>query len=704
MGTDPDPVREFARRWGLAMLDTNYVPKSTAEVEGILAEGVHALLSALADPALPSKPAEAVGRRLVEEHFTNSTVLNTSVRMLAAELPRLGGFRDRAGDVIGLLGAFVAGFADELRTQTLDEQELVRYSVLQAKDAADEARRASEARFRAVFDSSAIGIALADLNGTLLEGNLALAEITGNSAADLPGTSVYGFATNTGARELRVHEAALVAGRLDRFHVECEFTSADERVIVTELAVSLVRDAAGRPDYQVVLVHDVTHRHMLQQEMHRQATHDPLTGLANRALFQSKLQQALAPTVPGRRVGLCFFDLDGFKAINDSLGHPVGDALLRSVGQRLQGLASSRGALAVRMGGDEFVVLVPDAQGASGVAELVEEMLTEIAQPVRIGAHELCAEASVGVVEREVAGTRADELLQDADITLYRAKTEGRAQWLLFDAEQNTATRKRFKLSASMPAALAQDELYVEYEPIRRLDDGALLAAGASVRWDYGDHEVPARELLGLAEETGLIIRLGNWIMERVCEHAAGWVQRLGDHAPIAVVDLSPRQLRDQDLVGDLQRILRDTGLPPGQLCLALPESVLLEQQSDPLDTLDILAEMGVLMAVQDFGANYMQLPRLRSVPTTAARIGGGYLTSFAAAEGPDLMDEHLVASLVQAGSLLGIEVCAHGVQTEEQAKRLGALGVHSVQGEYAGGLASATEIEQAVQDGSPCW
>jgi EAL domain-containing protein (putative c-di-GMP-specific phosphodiesterase class I) len=273
---------------------------------------------------------------------------------------------------------------------------------------------------------------------------------------------------------------------------------------------------------------------------------------------------------------------------------------------------------------------------------------------------------------------------------------------LLFDAEQNTATRERFRLSASMPAALAQEELYVEYRPVRRLDDGAMLAATATVQWDYDNVQLQARDFLGLAEETGLIIRLGNWIMERVCEHAAGWVRRLGPAAPVVVVDLSPRQLRDQDLVGDLQRILRDTGLPPRKLCLGLPESVVLADPDDPLDTLEIIAEMGVLMGVQDFGTTYTQLPRLRWAPTIAARIAGGYVESFASADGPDPVDEHLVASLVGAGRLLGLTVSAHGVHTEEQAKRLGALGVQMIQGEYAGGVLSAMEIERAVLDGPP--
>jgi diguanylate cyclase (GGDEF)-like protein len=438
---------------------------------------------------------------------------------------------------------------------------------------------------------------------------------------------------------------------------------------------------------------------MLQQEMHRQATHDPLTGLANRALFQSKLQHALVPAVPGRRVGLCFFDLDGFKAINDSLGHSVGDALLRSVGQRLQAIAVTEDSLAVRMGGDEFVVLTPDSQGTAEIIELVEALLAEIAKPVRIGPYELSAEASVGVVERPVIETTESELLQDADITLYRAKSEGRAQWVLFDPQRNFAARERFKRSAELPAALAQNQLYVEYRPVRVIDGGALPAVAATVRWDYESEELNEAEFLGLAEETGLISRLGNWVLKRVCEHAAQWAERFAA-APIAVVELTPRQLNDPEFVGDLQRILRDTGMPPGGLCLDLPESVLLRQQEDPLDTLEIIAEMGVLLGVHDFGTHYMSLPKLHALPLFGARISGPYLDSFANPHGPDPMDEHLVGSLVSAGKLLGLAVTADGVRTTEQAQRLRTLGVRMAGGEYAGGVFSALEIQQVIERG----
>jgi diguanylate cyclase (GGDEF)-like protein/PAS domain S-box-containing protein len=697
MSAGTEAIREFARQWAREITGTSYVPRSSAEIEDLLDACVRELLAALTATPPATKPASEVGARLVAADFTSSTALERSLRLLGTDLAKLLPCEDQ--QLVAVLGAFAAGFGEELRTRTLGEQEVLRRSVMQAKDAADEARQAVEARLRAVFDSSAIGIAVADLRGNLLEINRTLAEIAGRTEDDLVGCTVYSFATNAGERELRASEAELADGQLDRFRALCEFTSGDERAVLTELAVSLVRDAQQAPDYQVVLVRDVTDQHMLQQEMHRQATHDPLTGLANRSLFESNLQRALAPTTPDRRVGLCSFDLDGFKAINDSLGYSIGDALLRSLGQRIQSIATSYGALAVRLSGDEFVVLAPDSPGTRAVTEMVEHLLSEIAKPVRIGSHELMAEASVGVVERPVAGTNSDELLRDADITLYRAKSEGRAQWVLFDAEENTAARARFKLSASIPAALARNELFVEYEPIRMLESNALVATTARVRWDAEDGEIEADQFLGIAEETGLITRLSTWVMERVCEHGANWVQRFGDAAPLTGMELSPRHLRDPDLVGDLQRILRDTGLPPRFLCLGVPETALLNHHDNPLDTLEILTEMGVSLGVNSFGTSYMRLPKLRNLRLTGVKIDGRYLESLADTGEPDPVVERLVANLVDVGHLLGLPIMAEGVHTANQADRLRGLGVLAVQGEYAGSIASALEIEQMIAE-----
>ena len=712
----PDEVRRaFVRRWTREIITTSYVPKSRPEIEAFLDECTGELLDSLRAPQFSTGAAAGVGARLIGAHFTGASALDRSVQLFAVELPDLvapgeaepsDAPPDLLARVVELIGAFAAAFSDGLRERTLAEQEVIKQSVLRAKDAAEEARRASVARFRAVFTSSAIGIAIADLRGRLLETNRALGEITGRTGDELREWTLLSFTEHMGAEDLRVQEDDLVAGRLDRFHVEGEFHNGDEQV-VTELAVSLVRDACGEPDYQVVLVQDVTRRHMLQQEMHRQAMHDPLTGLANRTLLKSRMDVALEPTHPGRRVGLCYFDLDGFKAINDSLGHPVGDDLLRAVAQRLQALTVSEGMLAARMGGDEFVVLTPDSAGTTALIEQVRRMLEAITEPVRIGEHELNASASVGVVEREVAGVRADDLLRDADITLYRAKGQGKAQWALFDSRTNEADRRRFQLSATMPAALEEYQFFVEYRPILHLDspEPELVAVEASIRWDHPEFgELHAPEFLELAEETGLIVRLGNWVLQQVTEHAARWADRLGDRAPVVLLGLSPRHFRAPDFVGDVRRILDSTGLDPDQLALGVPEAAVFDEQGDPVDTVEILAEMGIRLSLVDFGSHYCQLGSLRVLSeqrwVDSVKLGGEYVRSFARPDGPDPLDEHVVSSLVQAARLLDFPVVAADLDSALQLERLNKMGVQAAEGDQLEGLASAMEVEQLVASG----
>ncbi|PFG95095.1 PAS domain S-box-containing protein/diguanylate cyclase (GGDEF)-like protein [Saccharopolyspora erythraea NRRL 2338] len=684
---------ELAKRWTREIINTSYVPMARQDLEAFLADRLDELATAMTGGDASADLAAGVGERMVGIHLTNTTAVARTLRLLAAELPRLVAEAE-PGRINAVLGALGAGYARRLRERTLAEQEVIKQAVLRARDAAEEALRASEARSRAVFVSSALGIAIAGLDGTIDEVNPSMEQIFDGVGTQLVGGTLFDLVDEDWLADLRTADAELAAGETERFQRDLRYTRPDGAHIWTQLSASLVRDARGEPGYQILLYEDITERHMLQEQFRRQATHDPLTGLANRTLLKTRLDSALEQTYPGRRVGLCYFDLDGFKAVNDSLGHPIGDDLLRAIAHRIQTVTGQEGMLTARMGGDEFVVLTPDSQGTAGQLELVERMLAEITRPVHIGGHELTASASVGVVEREVAGTSPDELLRDADITLYRAKAAGRDQWTLFDPERNADARMRFKLSAAMPAALQQNDLFVEYEPIVWLETGAVVGVDARLRWDHAElGELGEEIFVGLAEETGMIARLGSWMLERVCEHALAWVRRFGQAAPVAGVNLSERHFRDPELVGDLQRILRTSGLPPRHLALGVPESALFDHGGDPLDALEILAEMGVRPAIYDFGRDHALVPRLRPLPLNAVQITGEYLDSFAEPGGPDPLDEHLVFSLVESARLLRLPVVARGVHTDEQAKRLQRLGVRGVQGPYTGGPASAGEI-----------
>ncbi|MEB3367648.1 putative bifunctional diguanylate cyclase/phosphodiesterase [Saccharopolyspora mangrovi] len=696
-----DPDIEMADRshvaaqWTREIIHTSYVAMGRPEIEAFLAKCFDDVLAACDGPL---ESARLVGERLVEVHFTNPVVVRKTLDHLASVLLR---YREvDQARLVQVLGAVGSGFAGALREQTLDEQEIIKQSVLDARDAAEEALRASEARSRAVFTSSALGIAIAGLDGVIDEINPSMTRIFQLGNGSLVGRTIFDLADTAWIGELVAANAELVRGEVDRYQLEIRFTEQHGSHIWTQLSASLVRDARGAPDYLVMLYEDITDRHMLQEQFRRQAVHDPLTGLANRTQLQTSMERALDPTHPGRRVGLCFFDLDGFKAVNDSLGHPVGDQLLRAVAQRLQALTAEFGALAARMGGDEFVVLVPDTAGAAGLVSKVEKMLAEVTRPARIGAHELAASASVGVVERPVAGADAESLLRDADVTLYRAKQDGRAQWVLFDADLNAEARDRFKLSAALPAALDQGELFVEYEPVRLLDDRALFAAAAGIRWDHPEFgELGEESFLDLAEETGLITRLGSWALEEVCRHAAHWFERFGERGPIAAMNLSHRHCRDPELVNDVQQILRETGLSPESLALGMPESALFDHQGDAVDTVEIFAEMGIKLIVYQFGDDYTRVARLRGLPLFGVRIDGPHLAGFADPEGPDPLDEYLLGAAAGAAALMDLPVVAGGVHDELQAERLRALGVRSAIGAFAGERVSALELEELIAD-----
>ncbi|MDR7303254.1 putative bifunctional diguanylate cyclase/phosphodiesterase [Haloactinomyces albus] len=701
--TEQRDRREFVRQWTQSVLGHTYVPKARPEVQAFLDECTGKLLDSLVSEPFSTGPATEVGTRLVDVHIVDGKALEGTLELVATDLPKLVEHLD--GEVllsrmIALIGAIGRGFAGGLRVRTLSEQEVIKQAVLQARDAAEEALRASEARFRAVFTSSVLGIAIVALDGTIEDVNQAMASIFHTSGEQLVGGTVFDLADEDWLRDLREAEGLLVTEVEQQFRLDTRFSAHDESVVWTEVSGSLVHDAHGHPEYQVLLYADITDRRMLQEQLHRQAMHDPLTGLANRTLLKSRMEAALAPTEAGRRVALCYLDLDGFKAINDSLGHPIGDELLCAVAHHLQVTCEEEGALAARMGGDEFVVLVPDSPGVQAVLELVERILREITRPVRFSSHELTASASVGVVERAVAGTGSEELLSDADLTLYRAKAEGKAQWVLFDPERNAAAKRRFKLSATLPAALENDEFFVEYHPVAWLEDNGLVAVHSRVRWDHPEFgELDAASFLDMAEETGAITRLGNWVLRQACEHAARWTRTLGVAAPVVGVDLSPRHFRDPELVAGVQRILIETGVSARQLRLGIPESALFDEQGDPVDVLDIFAEMGIGLVVQDFGSDYTRLARLRGLPVQGVELTGDYLDGLADPAGPDPLNEHLVHSLVASARLLDLDVVAVDVRTEEQARRLRKMGVHVARGDHIGAAASAMEIEIMISE-----
>ncbi|MFU8872476.1 putative bifunctional diguanylate cyclase/phosphodiesterase [Micromonospora sp. SL4-19] len=417
-----------------------------------------------------------------------------------------------------------------------------------------------------------------------------------------------------------------------------------------------------------------------------QATHDPLTDLPNRTLFTERLTAALSE--PGRsadRIGVCFLDLDRFKVINDSLGHQVGDSLLVSVAQRLRRALGKH--LVARLGGDEFVILIEHTGGTEDAVKVAEAALAAVREPAVVDGHELTVSASIGIVERPVAGTTPMELMRAADSTLHWAKAAGGARWSIFDADRNRQELARYALSAAIPAALDRGEFYLDYQPLTSLRDGRVLGMEALVRWRHPELGVLQPDsFIGLAEETGLIVRLGSWVLAEACREARTWSAGR-DGAPFVSVNLAVRQLHRPDLVQEVRGVLGRTGLPPERLQVEVTESTMMSTVAEPVRALRVLNDLGVRVAIDDFGTGYCNLAYLRDLPVTELKVAGEFVTGMRApADDPgSRTDERILASLVSLAHALDLTVTVEGVETAEQAERLRAIGCDAGQGWHFG-------------------
>jgi diguanylate cyclase len=428
----------------------------------------------------------------------------------------------------------------------------------------------------------------------------------------------------------------------------------------------------------------------------RFATHDDLTGLPNRTLFTERLGARLAAATGGCRLAVCCIDLDRFAAVNDSLGHRVGDRLLTAAAERLGRLAAASGHLVARFDGDQFVILLEQTTCAEDPIKVVDRALAALAEPFSLDGTELPMTASAGIVERGAAGDDTADLVRAAQIALHWAKADGGACWRLFEPERSAEDAARYRLSAALPAALRRGEFTLHYQPLVALAGGRVVGAEALIRWRHPERGLlTAGEFINRAEDTGLIVPLSEQLLGQACRQAAHWQQLLPD-PPYVSVNLAPRHLQHAGLVGCVAEILDRTGLAPHRLQLEVTERTVIDGAGEISRTLAALADLGIRLALDDFGVGYCNLASLRDLPVHRLKLDRTFSTT--PQRGGARRDSDFLAATVQLGRTLGLSITAEGIETATQAHRMRTAGCDTGQGWYLGRPVPADQLTRVIQ------
>jgi diguanylate cyclase (GGDEF)-like protein/PAS domain S-box-containing protein len=536
--------------------------------------------------------------------------------------------------------------------------------LLQDSELARAEVRTQARRAEALAVNSSDAVAVVDASGTLTADSRSLATVLG--LGELPTRDLPDLLGGLGVHQDTVRGALERALRQPGTVFELELPGrrpTGEPVWLGGRAVSLLAD----PDVRgiVVSLHDITSRKLVEQELAHQAFHDGLTGLANRALFLDRAEQSLrrAGRTGGAPTVLCL-DLDGFKDVNDSLGHLAGDTLLRAVATRLEGVVRSADTVA-RLGGDEFAVLVDESSGGLAAASaLAERVLYVLGEPIDVAGQRVRISASVGIVAADAEATPLS-LLRDADIAMYRAKASGRAQWVVFAPDMRRTALERIALERELGGALAAGQLRLVYQPVVDLQTELVVGFEALLRWDHPELGVVGPDrFIPIAEESGLIVPIGHWVLDEATRMAAQWQQAHPRQPPLSMaVNVSARQLTSDTLIGQVQQALTASGIPPSSLVLEVTETALVTDPAAVADQLAELRRLGIRLALDDFGTGYSSLSYLQQFAVDILKIDRSFVGTLTTPGG----DAAILHGLLEIGRRLQLEVVAEGVELEVQ-------------------------------------
>ncbi|HEX8565790.1 MAG TPA: EAL domain-containing protein [Pyrinomonadaceae bacterium] len=558
-----------------------------------------------------------------------------------------------------------------------------------------DALQESEARFRSSFDYATVGMALVSPNGRWLQVNQSLSELLGRDERDLLESNYQSIIHETDLPPLEAKIEGLLAGEFPACQMEVRLIRRDEKEVWALLSASTAGYAQNSVKHLIFQTQDVTLRKNAEDKLRHDASHDALTGLPNRASYTRKLEQALERSKEtGKLIAVLFLDLDGFKLVNDSLGHVVGDDLLKGTAARLLECLRGRDTVA-RLGGDEFTILLEDLPDISQAVRVAERIKQRLSEPFELAGQEIFIGTSIGIATSEIAYADTSEILRDADAAMYQAKARGKGCYVVFDQEMYANASRLLRLANDLRRAAERGELMVHYQPVQCLDTDEICSFEALARWNHPVFGVlMPSEFVPLAEENGLINQIDSWILAESCRQMREWQKSGLVNPEITIsVNVSTRQFAQNGLVENVRRILRETGLNAACLQLEITESAMAKNLKNTARVLKELSRLGVSIALDDFGTGYSSLSYLHEFPISTLKIDRSFVTRMS--EESD--GAEIVRAIIALARNMQMRVVAEGIETLEQLEQLRQMNCDFGQGFLFSQPVPASEVANCI-------
>lgn len=548
------------------------------------------------------------------------------------------------------------------------------------KMAQEEAKlQESENRFHSAFDSAATGMSLVALDNTFIQVNLALCRMLAQTKDDLLKIDFQQIMHVEDYANFIAEQKKLIASKQPFFQSENRYINKYNETIWILMNVSLVRDIKDKPLYYIIQYLDITKQKKAEEQLSYKAYFDPLTGLANRIQLESAVNQAIAFSHRNQQLfAVLFIDLDHFKKINDTLGHDNGDQVLKMAADRLKS-GVRRNDIVARLGGDEFVVVITELREMKSAIQATEKIMHSLLEPFMIDNHEFVLTTSIGLSFYPLDGINYETLIKNSDLALYRAKAKGRNTYQVCTPEISGQIQEKLAFEMRLEKALADNEFELNYQPRLDLETGTIVGLEAFLRWENQEYgKVTPLQIISWAEESGLIVPLGNWIIKSACQQAKSLFSK-ADHSIKMAVNLSARQFKNPRLIENIINNLNEINFDPKHLEIEVTESIIMQDPEHSLIILHDLREYGIKLVIDDFGTGYSSIDYLQQFTVDYFKIDQKFVQSIAT----DASSRTLIMTLIHLAKNLDIRVIAEGVETDKQFAFLKQCGCHEIQGYY---------------------